>query len=139
MKAKLLSLMVVAALAAPAQALASGGTGGAQAALQDSTTAQTALGASVASQNAVNANVPVSIAGGNVNSGPSSATQTASSTATTDVSNDAKTHQDQQQNQNIGGSSCKLGCGGTGAYQAGLQSATTNQAAVGASKSDQNA
>src|SRR5215468_884330 len=140
MKAKLVSLVVaVVALAAPAQALASGGSGGAQAALQGSTTDQTALGASVSSQNAVNANVPVSIAGANVNAGPSSATQAASSTATTNVANTANTTQNQSQNQTLGSSGCQAGCGGPGGFQAGIQDAQTQQYAVGASQSDQNA
>src|SRR5215468_322048 len=140
MKAKLVSLVVaVVALAAPAQALASGGSGGAQAALQGSTTDQAALGASASSQNAVNANVPVSIAGGNVNAGPSSATQTASSTATTNVANTANTTQNQSQNQTLESSGCQAGCGGPGGFQAGIQDAQTQQYAVGASQSDQNA
>jgi hypothetical protein len=116
-----------------------GGAGGFQAGIQNAQTQQVAIGGSKSDQNAVNANVPVSIAGGNVNSGPSSATQTANSTATTNVSNDAKTHQDQTQNQNVGGSSCSAGCGGAGGYQAGVQNAGTTQVAVGAAKSDQNA
>jgi hypothetical protein len=140
MKAKLLSVAVaVVALAAPAQALASGGAGGAQAALQNATTAQAALGAAVSGQNAVNANVPVSIAGGNVTSGPSSATQNANSTATTNVSNAATTNQGQSLNQMLGGSGCQAGCGGAGGFQAGIQNAQTQQVALGASKSDQNA
>jgi hypothetical protein len=116
-----------------------GGAGGFQAGVQNADTNQLAAGVSKSDQNAVNANVPVSIAGGDVNSGPSSATQTASSTATTDVSNKSKTDQDQSLHQNIGGGSCKLGCGGAGGFQAGIQDAQTNQLAVGAAKSDQNA
>ncbi len=140
MKAKLFSVaVVVVALAAPAQALASGGAGAAQAALQGATTAQAALGASVSSQNAVNANVPVSIAGGNVNAGPSSATQTATSTATTNVANTANTSQYQSLDQTLGSSGCQAGCGGAGGFQAGIQNAQTQQLAVGSSKSDQNA
>jgi hypothetical protein len=140
MKAKLFSVaVVVVALAAPAQALASGGAGAAQAALQGATTAQAALGASVSSQNAVNANVPVSIAGGSVNAGPSSATQTATSTATTNVANTANTSQYQSLDQTLGSSGCQAGCGGAGGFQAGIQNAQTQQLAVGGSKSDQNA
>ena len=116
-----------------------GGAGGFQAGVQNAQTDQTALGVSASHQNAVNANVPVSIAGGNVNAGPSSATQTTSSSATTDVSNKAKTDQDQHLSQNVGGGSCKLGCGGAGGFQAGVQDAQTNQTAVGIAKSDQNA
>jgi trimeric autotransporter adhesin len=146
MKAKLLSVAValVALAAAPAPAIAdsgggSGGAGGFQAGLQSATTDQAAAGIAVSNQNAVNANVPVSIAGGNVSSGPSSANQTATSTATTDVSNKANTDQDQTLKQDIGGSDCHAGCGGAGGFQAGVQAADTNQWAAGISKSDQNA
>ncbi|HUK95465.1 MAG TPA: hypothetical protein VLU96_10465 [Gaiellaceae bacterium] len=116
-----------------------GGAGGFQVGVQNAKTNQGALGAAVSKQNAVNANVPVSIAGGNVSSGPSSATQNATSNATANVSNDSTTDQHQSQTQNIGGGSCKLGCGGAGGFQAGIQNAETNQLAVGLSKSDQNA
>jgi hypothetical protein len=142
MKAKLLSVAValVALAAAPAQAFAdSGAPGGFQAGVQSANTGQVAGGLAISDQNAVNANVPVSIAGGNVSSGPSSATQTADSTANADVSNKAKTDQDQTQTQNVGGGSCKAGCGGAGGFQAGIQKSDTQQAAIGIAKSDQNA
>jgi hypothetical protein len=169
MKAKLLSVSValVALAAAPAPAIAdsgggSGGAGGFQAGLQSATTQQAAAGIAVSNQNAVNANVPVSIAGGDVNSGDSSANQTATSTATTDVSNKAKTDQDQSLRQNIGGKDCgcdgkdgrdrkdgkdgkdgrdgcHAGCGGAGGFQLGIQDASTEQWALGIAKSDQNA
>jgi hypothetical protein len=141
MRLKLLSMAVaLVALATAAPALADGGgTGGAQAGLQGSTTTQTAVGAALSNQNAVNANVPVSIAGGNVTGGPSSATQTATSSASTDVSNKAKTDQDQYLHQNLGGSGCYAGCGGAGGFQAGVQNAQTDQLAAGAAISDQNA
>src|SRR6185369_10907791 len=61
-----------------------GGAGGFQAGVQNASTDQTALGIAKSDQNAVNANVPVSIAGGNVSSGPSTATQTTSYAATAD-------------------------------------------------------
>jgi hypothetical protein len=141
MKAKLMSVAVVlVALAMAPPAFAdSGGSGGFQAGLQSATTGQAAVGAALSNQNAVNANVPVSIAGSKVSAGPSSATQTASSSADTDVSNKAKTDQDQSLTQNIGGSGCYAGCGGSGGFQAGIQDARTQQAAVGIAKSDQNA
>ena len=142
MKAKLLSVAValVALAAAPAQAFAdSGAPGGFQAGVQSANTGQVAGGLAISDQNAVNANVPVSIAGGNVSSGPSSATQAATSNANADVSNKAKTDQDQTLNQNIGGSGCYAGCGGAGGFQAGIQDAQTQQAAIGIAKSDQNA
>src|SRR6478736_657536 len=116
-----------------------GGAGGFQAGVQNADTNQLAAGAAHSNQNAVNANVPVSIAGGNVSSGPSSATQRATSSASADVSNKAKTDQDQHLSQNIGGGSCLAGCGGAGGFQAGVQSAETNQWAAGAAFSNQNA
>ena len=116
-----------------------GGAGGFQAGIQEAQTQQAAIGIAKSDQNAVNANVPVSIAGGNVSSGPSSATQTADSTANADVSNKAKTDQDQTLSQNIGGSGCYAGCGGPGGFQLGVQKADTKQLALGLAKSDQNA
>jgi len=116
-----------------------GGAGGFQAGVQLANTDQKAIGIAKSDQNAVNANVPVNIAGGDIKSGPSSATQTATSTATTDVSNKAKTDQDQHLSQDIGGGSCYAGCGGAGGFQAGVQLANTEQGAIGISKSDQNA
>src|SRR6185312_12602824 len=86
----------------------SGGAGAFQAGIQAAETNQWALGISKSDQNAVNANAPVSTAGGNIHSGPSSATQTATSNATTDVSNRSKTDQDQWLNQDLGGKDC--GC-----------------------------
>src|SRR5690348_1157913 len=143
MKAKLLSVavaLVALATASPALADGSGGSGGFQAGVQNASTNQGALGIAASNQNAVNANVPVSIAGGNVSAGPSTATQNATSNATADVSNKAKTDQDQYLTQNVGGpSGCYAGCGGSGGFQAGVQNAETNQFAAGLSKSDQNA
>jgi hypothetical protein len=142
MKAKLLSVavaLVALATASPALADGSGGSGGFQAGAQNASTNQGAVGIASSNQNAVNANVPVSIAGGNVSAGPSTATQTATSNATADVSNKAKTDQDQYLTQNVGGSGCYAGCGGSGGFQAGVQNAGTNQLAVGAAISKQNA
>src|SRR5690348_2151595 len=143
MKAKLLSVavaLVALATASPALADGSGGSGGAQAGAQNASTNQGALGIAASNQNAVNANVPVSIAGGNVSAGPSTATQNATSNATADVSNKAKTDQDQYLTQNVGGpSGCYAGCGGSGGFQAGVQNAGTNQLAIGAAISKQNA
>jgi len=69
MKAKLLSVavaLVALATASPALADGSGGAGALQAGAQNASTNQGALGIATSNQNAVNANVPVSIAGGNV-------------------------------------------------------------------------
>ena len=143
MRAKVIGVAatVLAALAIAPAAFAdgSGGSGGFQAGLQGASTRQGALGVALSKQNAVNANVPVTIAGGNVTSGASTAAQTATSTANADVKNKSKTDQDQTLNQNIGGSGCVAGCGGAGGFQAGVQSADTKQIAVGVAKSDQNA
>ena len=128
----------------------SGGAGGFQAGIQAAETNQWALGISESDQNAVNANAPTSTAGGNIASGPSSASQTATSSANTDVSNKAKTDQDQGLKQNIGGDKdcgCSkdghdgpsAGSGGAGGAQLGVQLASTNQWAAGAAFSDQNA
>ncbi|HEX3268697.1 MAG TPA: hypothetical protein VHQ98_12005 [Gaiellaceae bacterium] len=117
----------------------SGGAGGFQAGVQKADTNQAAIGVAKSKQNAVNANVPVSIAGGNITGGSSNATQTANSNATTDVSNESETEQKQKLDQDLGGSSCHAGCGGAGGFQVGVQKADTNQAAIGVAKSDQNA
>jgi hypothetical protein len=117
----------------------SGGAGGFQAGAQKADTNQAAIGVAKSKQNAVNANVPVSIAGGNITGGSSNATQTANSNATTNVSNESETEQKQKLDQDLGGSSCHAGCGGAGGYQVGVQKADTNQAAIGVAKSDQNA
>jgi hypothetical protein len=116
-----------------------GGAGGFQLGVQKADTNQVAAGAAYSNQNAVNSNTPVSTAGGNIYSGPSSATQTATSNATTDVSNRSKTDQDQHLSQDIGGSSCLAGCGGSGGFQLGAQVASTDQWAAGAAFSNQNA
>ena len=126
--------------ATPAMAgVGSGGAGGAQIGAQIANTQQGAVATAVSNQNAVNANVPVSIAGGNVTAGPSSATQNASSSAEANASNDADTNQTQTQTQNVGGSSCSVGCGGAVAAQIGAQVADTQQGAESTADSHQNA
>jgi hypothetical protein len=117
-----------------------GGAGGAQIGIQKAETDQWAGSAAISKQNAVNANVPVNIAGGNVTSGPSSANQFAFSSADSKASNDADTTQKQDQNQYVGGSSsCHVGCGAPGAAQIGIQKADTQQGAFSAALSLQNA
>src|SRR5205807_1720998 len=107
-----------------------GGAGAAQIGAQLSDTTQKADAKAVSDQNAVNANVPVNVAGGNITSGSSSANQLANSEADAKASNDANTTQKQDQTQNVGGnSSCKIGCGGAGGFQAGVQLADTTQKA----------
>ena len=116
-----------------------GGAGAAQIGAQLSDTNQDAKALAVSDQNAVNSNVPVNVAGGNITSGPSSANQIASSEAEAKASNDADTTQKQKQTQNVDGSSCHVGCGGPGAAQLGVQAANTEQGAASAAISKQNA
>jgi hypothetical protein len=116
-----------------------GGAGAAQIGAQLSDTNQDAKALAVSDQNAVNSNVPVNVAGGNITSGPSSANQIASSEADAKASNDADTTQKQTQTQNVDGSSCHVGCGGPGAAQLGVQAANTEQGAASAAISKQNA
>ena len=117
-----------------------GGAGAAQIGAQLSDTNQKADAKAVSDQNAVNANVPVNVAGGNITSGPSSANQLANSEAEAKASNDADTTQKQKQDQTVGGdSSCYFGCGGPGAAQIGIQKADTEQGAFAAGLSLQNA
>jgi hypothetical protein len=78
-----------------------GGAGAFQAGVQNAETTQLALGFAGSEQNAVNANAPAATAGGNVNSGPSEASQTPSSTAGTTASNNAGTNQGQEQSQEL--------------------------------------
>src|SRR6266566_3833951 len=117
-----------------------GGAGAAQIGAQLSDTNQNAAALAVSDQNAVNANVPVNVAGGNITSGPSSANQLANSEAKAKASNDADTGQTQDQTQYVGGnSSCLAGCGGAGGFQLGIQKADTQQWAGAFALSDQNA
>src|SRR5436190_794488 len=144
MKSKIIALAAVAGALAwgAAPALADGGVGGAggsQAGVQAANTSQLAGAVGLSHQNAVNANVPVSIAGGTVTGGTSTANQDANSAANATASNDASTNQGQTQTQNVGGGSCSIGCGGAGGYQAGAQTANTQQGALSAAASDQNA
>jgi hypothetical protein len=144
MKLKLLAVVaVVGALAwVVPTAMADtggGGAGGLQAGVQSASTDQGAGAAAISNQNAVNANTPVNVAGGNVTSGPSSADQAANSEAEANSSNDADTTQKQDQTQNVGGGSCSAGCGGAGAAQIGAQLSDTNQNAGALAVSDQNA
>jgi hypothetical protein len=117
-----------------------GGDGGAQIGAQIGNTQQNYDSKAISKQNAVNANVPVAIAGGDVTSGDSTATQKADSSAKSKAKNEAETTQTQNQAQNVGGSSsCKLGCGGAGGFQAGVQLSNTQQWADSKAISDQNA
>src|SRR2546423_6919687 len=142
MKSKLLAVaVVVGALAwavAPAAAdTGGGGPGAAQIGVQNASTDQWAGAAAISKQNAVNANAPTNVAGGNITAGPSSANQLASSEAEAAAKNDADTSQKQKQDQTVGSGSCSAGCGGGGGGpHGGARFAPTPQAEV-PSASDQ--
>jgi hypothetical protein len=116
-----------------------GGSGQFQAVGQSANTHQDANSNANANQNAVNANAPVSIAGGNISGGSSSANQNASNAATSSATNASLTGQAAGVSQTGGGSSCLAGCGGSGQFQAVGQWANTEQNAHSGAKSDQNA
>jgi hypothetical protein len=116
-----------------------GGNGQEQNVVQDSTTKQKADADALAKQNAVNANVPVSIAGGDVLGGSSSATQTAWNNANADASNKSKTDQTANATQTGGDSKCWSGCGGNGQEQNVIQSSETKQKADADALAKQNA
>jgi hypothetical protein len=115
------------------------GNGQAQAAGQSADTSQTANAVANGLQNAVNANVPVSIAGGSIVGGTSSANQTASNSGSATASNNSGTNQTASATQAGGSSSCQLGCGGAGQFQAVGQSAHTGQTANATGNANQNA
>src|SRR5262249_4723938 len=117
-----------------------GGPGAAQIGVQSADTQHWAGARAISKQNAVNANAPANVAGGDITSGPSSANQLAVSKADADASNDADTTQKQDQTQNVGGDpSCSIGCGGAGGAQIGIQKAGTQQRAFALGLSRQNA
>src|SRR5207244_9831635 len=98
-----------------------GGNGQEQNVIQDAQTKQSADADAMAKQNVVNANVPVSIAGGDVNGGISSANQTATNKADADASNKSNTDQTANATQTGGTSRCASGCGGNGQEQNVIQ------------------
>jgi len=116
-----------------------GGEGQFQAIGQNAVTAQNADADADAKQNAVNANVPVTIAGGSVFGGSSSANQNASNMAAAAAGNAALTSQTANATQVGGSSSCSLGCGGAGQFQAVGQNAVTAQNAEADADAKQNA
>jgi hypothetical protein len=116
-----------------------GGSGQYQAVGQKAATLQGAKANADANQNAVNANVPVTIAGGNVSGGSSSANQAALNAAGAAAVNASKTDQKATATQTGGSSSCLYGCGGSGQYQAIDQEAVTLQGALADAEANQNA
>src|SRR5205085_1342316 len=116
-----------------------GGNGQSQTVDQSALTKQNADADATAKQNAVNANVPVSIAGHDVVGGSSSATQTADNGATADASNTSTTNQTANPSQTGGSSSCFSGCGGNGQEQNVFQVGLTKQDADASSLAKQDA
>ena len=114
-----------------------GGSGQAQELGQFSSTEQYADSDANAYQNGVNTNAPVSIAGDDVDSGDSSATQYNDNSASSDASNTAETNQDGYQSQGSW-SGCLAGCGGSGQAQALIQDSSTYQDAYSEANADQN-
>jgi hypothetical protein len=113
-----------------------GGSGQAQALIQDAETQQRAFSEANADQTGVNANVPVTISAGDVNGGNNSATQDLDNAANSTSSNDSTTDQGAGQSQQSS-SSCGSGCGGSGQAQFLLQDATTDQTAKSKANADQ--
>ena len=105
-----------------------GGSGQHQGLDQDADTDQEADSEARADQNGVNANVPVTIGGGDVRGGNSSANQDLKNEADSDASNKAWTEQNAGQTQDSS-SECKYGCGGSGQSQKLDQDADTKQKA----------
>ncbi|MGH3023567.1 MAG: hypothetical protein ACRDNI_07930 [Gaiellaceae bacterium] len=132
-------IATVLALALGASPAWAQGAGQAQKVGQNAVTAQNAKADADANQNAVNANAPVTIAGGNVFGGSSSANQVASNAAKALAGNAAATKQNATATQVGGSSSCKAGCGGAGQFQAVGQNATTKQNAKADADAKQNA
>jgi hypothetical protein len=114
-----------------------GGSGQAQFLNQDADTDQKADSEANAFQNGVNANVPVTIGGGDVYGGNSSAKQDLDNEADSEASNEAKTVQAADQSQSSE-SECWAGCGGSGQFQALKQDADTNQKAKSEANAFQN-
>src|SRR6266446_2421540 len=116
-----------------------GGAGQSQTVDQSALTKQDANADATAKQNAVNANVPVSIAGGDVNGGISSANQTATNKADADATNKSNTDQTANATQTGGSSRCASGCGGNGQEQNVIQDSQTKQSADADATAKQNA
>jgi hypothetical protein len=104
-----------------------GGSGQEQNVAQIALTKQDADADAFAKQHALNANVPVRIAGGDALGGSSSATQTANNSADADAANTSKNDQDAYVTQMSGEGACASGCGGNGQEQNVLQKSKTKQ------------
>jgi hypothetical protein len=114
-----------------------GGSGQYQGLSQNASTEQDASSGAAANQEAINANVPVTVGYGN-DSGDSSANQYLDNSASSEASNDASTTQYAGQEQSSD-SSCHAGCGGSGQAQELEQNAETVQKADSGAEANQRA
>ena len=120
------------------EGLPADGAGAAQANGQESKTGQVSAADSATEQTPVNGNAPVTISGGDVTSGPSSANQNASAKSHAGSWNSAPTSQSSSQEQSVGGTdACKGGCGGAGGAQLNAQHSETAQASAAKSATKQ--
>ena len=113
-----------------------GGAGQAQDLSQAALTLQDAHSSADADQSGVNANVPVTVAGGDVWGGATSASQHNTNTAASAADNTAGTYQAAGQSQSSS-SGCLFGCGGSGQAQKADQAARTLQGAGSKADADQ--
>jgi hypothetical protein len=119
--------------------VACGGAGQLQSNSQNAVTGQYASSSADANQNTVNANVPVNIAGHDINgAGGDNATQNATNLAGSAALNGSSTDQSNSQTQTAG-SSCFVACGGAGQAQFSSQGALTGQYATSSADASQNA
>ena len=127
MKTKFIPVIATAVALALGSSPAWADDGQFQAVGQKAVTGQNAKANADAKQNAVNATVPVTIAGGNVSGGSSSANQKAVNVGAAAAANAAYTGQQATATQVGGKSSCKAGCGCAVQFQAVGQKAATLQ------------
>ena len=116
-----------------------GGNGQEQNVIQIGKTKQDADADAKAKQNAVNANAPLLVVGGDPSSGSSSASQDVGNEANAHGSNSSTTHQDASPTQIGGESHCWSGCGGNGQEQNVIQIGKTKQHADADAKAKQDA
>jgi hypothetical protein len=104
-----------------------GGNSQEQNVLQVGKTKQDADADATAKQDALNANAPLLVVGGDPSAGSNSAKQDVSNTADADASNRSKTDQDAKATQTAGDRECFSGCGGNGQEQNVVQIGKTKQ------------
>src|SRR5262249_8993769 len=116
-----------------------GGNGQEQNVIQVGKTKQNADADAKAKQKALNADVPVSVVGGDPSGDPTWATQDVRNKADADARNKSKTEQDATPTQIAGDVWCWSGCGGNGQEQNVIQLGKTKQRADSDAKAKQKA